>query len=122
AISHFAPEVRDEIRKELIPASVRRVGEIMQGKAKASNPVYNAAANLITAHLGGPEQLTARIHARDPRFKAVVVRRYMLRDRTMPGDNEATAESLAALHQALASRSLSGVSEPVMTAVHEVLC
>lgn len=121
AISHFTPEVRDEIRRELSTASARRVGQIMQGRSSASNAVYNAAANLVTAHLGGPEKLTDLIHARDPRFRPVVVRRYMLRDRTQPGDNEATAESVAALYQALASRKLAGVSEEVMTALHAVL-
>jgi len=121
AISHFTPQVRDEIRRELTTSSVRRVGLIMQGHTDVSNAVYNAAANLVTAHLGGPEKLTERIHARDPRFQPVVVRRYMLRDRSMPGDNEATAESIAALYQSLASRKLNGISEDVMTAVHDVL-
>jgi phage shock protein E len=61
------------------------------------------------------------IHARDPRFESVMVRRYMLRDRTQPGDNEATAESFAALYQALSSRKLHGISDSAMTALHEVL-
>ncbi|HVJ84394.1 MAG TPA: hypothetical protein VM452_02055, partial [Caulifigura sp.] len=85
AVSHFAPDVREEIRKELTTASVRRIGLIMQGRTDVSNAIYNAAANLVTADLGGPEKLTALIHARDPRFKTVAVRRYMLRDRTLPG-------------------------------------
>jgi rhodanese-related sulfurtransferase len=121
AISHFAPDVRDEIRRELSTATVRRVGLIMQSRTDVSNPVYNAAANLVTAHLGGPEKLTALIHARDPRFQSVMVRRYMLRDRNTPGDNEATAESFAALYQALASRRLKGISDGVMTALYDVL-
>ncbi len=120
AVSHFAPDVRDEIRKELTTASVRRIGLIMQG-TDVSNAIYNAAANLVTADLGGPEKLTDLIHARDPRFRTVAVRRYMLRDRTMPGDNEATADAFAALHQALSTRKLNGISDGVMTAVHEVL-
>jgi rhodanese-related sulfurtransferase len=121
AISHFTPDVRNEIRRELLTASVRRVGQIMQGRTTVSNEVYNGAANLVTAHLGGPKKLTELIHARDPRFKSVIVRRYMLRDRTKPGDNDATAESFAALYQAIASRKLNGISDDVMTAIHEIL-
>lgn len=121
AVSHFPPAVRGEIRRELGSASVRRIGEVMMGQTDVSNAVYNAAANLITARLGGPQKLTSLIHDRDPRFKTVMVRRYMLRDRTQPGDNEATTEAFAALYQALASRTLNGISELVMTALHEVL-
>ncbi len=121
AVSHFAPDVREAIRKELTAASVRRIGLIMQGRTDVSNAIYNAAANLVTADLGGPEALTDLVHARDPRFRTVAVRRYMLRDRTKPGDNEATADAFAALHQALSTRKLNGISDSVMTAVHEVL-
>lgn len=121
ALSHFSAPVRDEIRRELGTATVRRIGQVMMGKTDVSNAVYNAAANLVTADLGGPEKLTALIHARDPRFRKVMIRRYMLRDRTQPGDNEAPAEAFAALYQSLASRKLSGIREAVMTAVHESL-
>jgi hypothetical protein len=58
AISHFTPAQRDEIRKALTGASVRRVGEVMIGAPGVSNAVYNAAANLTTAVLGGPDALT----------------------------------------------------------------
>jgi hypothetical protein len=121
AISHFEPKVREDIRRDLGQATVRRVGQAMMGKTSVSNEVYNAAANLTTAILGGPEALTTAIHRRDPAFKPVEVRRYMLRDRKTPGDNEATAESLAALYQKLASKKLAGINEPTMTALHEVL-
>ncbi len=121
AISHFARPVREEIRRELGGTTVRRVGEIMMGKTDVSNAVYNAAANLVTGHLGGPEQLTKLIHRRDPRFASVMVRRYMLRDRKQPGDNEATAAAFAALYQSLASRTLKGITPEVMTALHHVL-
>jgi hypothetical protein len=121
AISHFEPAVRDEIRRDLGSATVRRVGQVMIGKTEVSNEVYNAAANLTTAVLGGPEALTAAIQRRDAAFKPVEVRRYMLRDRTKPGDNEATAESLAALYQKLAAKKLKGIDGPTMTALHEVL-
>lgn len=120
AISHFSSAQRAEIRKELSGASIRRVGEIMTGKVPASNAVYNAAANLITAVLGGPEDLTRLIRARDPAL-TVSVRRYMLRDRKDPGDNEATAAALAALYQRLASGTLEGIDQKTMDAIRAAL-
>jgi len=121
AISHFSSEQRAEIRRVLGSASVRRVAEIMMGKATASNAVYNAAANLTTAVLGGPEMLTKLIRDRDPAFKEVAVRRYMLRDRKNPGDNEAPAAALAALYQRLAARALAGIDGETMRAIRETI-
>ena len=117
AISHFTPEQRDEIRKELMGQSTRRVGLIMMGTAPASNIVYNAAANLVTAALGGPDALTRQIGARDAAFAQVAARRYMLRNRRERGDNEAPAMALATLYQRLASRRLAGIDEPTMEAI-----
>jgi hypothetical protein len=121
ALSHFTVEQRAEIRRELTGASVRRVGLVMMGTAPASNIVYNAAANLTTAALGGPDALTALIRTRDAAFAPVAARRYMLRDRRERGDNEAPAAALAALYQRLASRRLVGVDAPTMAALHEAL-
>ena len=121
AISHFSSEQRAEIRRGLGAASVRRVGEVMMGKAPASNAVYNAAANLTTAVLGGPESLTKLIRGRDPAFARVSVRRYMLRDRKDPGDNEAPAAALAALYQRLATRALTGIDRETMRAIREAM-
>ena len=121
AISHFTPEQRAEIRRDLAGASVRRVGLVMMGTAPASNIVYNAAANLTTAALGGPEALTAAIRARDRAFAGVAARRYMLRDRRERGDNEAPALALAAVYQRLASRRLTGIDPPAMEAIHAAL-
>ena len=121
AISHFSSEQRAEIRRGLGAASVRRVGEVMMGKASASNAVYNAAANLTTAVLGGPERLTKLIRDRDPAFARVSVRRYMLRDRKNPGDNEAPAVALAALYQRLAARALTGIDNETMRAIREAM-
>ncbi len=121
AISHFSSEQRAEIRRGLGAASVRRVGEVMMGKAPASNAVYNAAANLTTAVLGGPELLTTLIRDRDPAFARVSVRRYMLRDRKNPGDNEAPAAAVAALYQRLASRALTGIDGETMRAIREAM-
>jgi hypothetical protein len=121
AISHFTAEQRAEIRRELTGASVRRVGLVMMGSAPASNIVYNAAANLTTAALGGPEAVTALVRQRDAAFATVSVRRYMLRDRRERGDNEASAGALAALYQRLASGRLAGIEPPTMAAIHEAL-
>lgn len=121
AISHFTPEQRAEIRRDLAGASVRRVGLVMMGTAPASNIVYNAAANLTTAALGGPEALTAAIRARDRAFAGVAARRYMLRNRSERGDNEAPALALAAVYQRLASRQLAGIDVPTMEAIHAAL-
>jgi hypothetical protein len=121
AISHFTAEQRSEIRRELSGASVRRVGLVMMGTAPASNIVYNAAANVTTAVLGGPDALTALIRARDAAFAKVSARRYMLRDRQERGDNEAPAGALAALYRRLASRRLIGIDAPTMAAIHEGL-
>jgi hypothetical protein len=121
AISHFLPGQRDEIRRELGTASVRRVGEVMMGKVEVPNVVYNAAANLVTAVLGGPDALTERVRRRDPAFATVSVRRYMLRDRKSSGDNEAPPAAFAALYQRLASGKLAGLDDGTLTAVRDVL-
>jgi hypothetical protein len=117
AISHFTPEQRDEIRRGLTGIPARQVGLIMMGSAPASNVVYNAAANVTTVALGGPEALTRLIRMRDPAFGLVSARRYMLRNRREHGDNEAPALALAVLYQRLASRSLAGIDAPTMDAI-----
>ena len=121
AIGHFTPEQRAEIRRALNGATVRRVALTMMGTAPASNVVYNAAANVVTAVLGGPDALTALIRKRDPAFVAVSVRRYMLRDRHEHGDNEAPPIALAALYQRLAAGRLAGVDATTMDAIREAL-
>ena len=93
----------------------------MMGSAPASNIVYNAAANLTTAALGGPEALTAAIRARDAAFIGVAARRYMLRDRRERGDNEAPALALADAYRRLAARRLAGIDAGTMDAIHTAL-
>src|SRR5437899_146018 len=44
AISHFSAEDRQRIRAALRGASVRQVADVMMGKTKEPNSVYNAAA------------------------------------------------------------------------------
>ncbi|WP_406694138.1 hypothetical protein V5E97_24135 [Singulisphaera sp. Ch08] len=109
AVAHFTPAQRTEIREGLSGASVRRIGGVMMGSLPASNIVYNAAANVTTALLGGPEGLTRAIHDRDPAFAPIMVRRYMLADRRAKGDNEATPAALAAVLQRLAAKKVPGL-------------
>ena len=111
AIAHFSPQQRDEVRKSLEAIPVRRLGGIMMGSVPASNLVYNAAANLAIALLGGPAGATRSIRARDPAFTPIAVRRYMLADRKATGDNEATPAALAAVLQRLSSRRVPGIAE-----------
>lgn len=117
AVAHFTPAQRTEIREGLKGASVRRIGGVMMGSLPASNLVYNAAANVTTALLGGPEELTKAIHDRDPAFAPIMVRRYMLADRRANGDNEANAAALAAVLQHLAARTLRGLEPATIDAI-----
>ena len=86
-----------------------------------SNAVYNAAANLVTAFLGGPPELTGRIHARHPDFAGIASRRYMLAARDVTGDNEATAASLAAVLAAIARGDVPGLSPETHDAMRDIL-
>lgn len=117
AVAHFTPAQREEIRKGLAGASSRRIGGVMMGSVPASNLVYNAAANVAIALLGGPEGATKAIRARDPAFAPIAVRRYMLADRKARGDNEADAASLAAVLQRLASRRVAGLDAATVDAI-----
>jgi hypothetical protein len=108
AITPFSAAQRDEVRAGLHGATVRTVGAIMMGSRRASNTVYNAAANLAIASLGGPPEATRKIHARDATFAGVAVRRYMLASRTASGDNEATPASLAAVLASIATAKVPG--------------
>jgi hypothetical protein len=121
AISHFSPEQRGEIRRVLGGASVRRIARVMMGSAGASNTVYNAAAKIVTAVLGGPEVLTKRIRERDPAFAGVTVRRYMLRDIGSGRSNDAPAAALAVLYQRLAARVLQGIDSETVQAIRDAI-
>ena len=112
AMSPLSAASRDEVRAGLRGASVRTVGAIMMGSKRASNAVYNGAANLAIASLGGPPEATAKIRARDASFGGVVVRRYMLAARTAGGDNDATPASLAAVLAAIATGKVPGGVDP----------
>lgn len=121
AIAHFDRVGRAEIRKALAGASVRKIGGVMMGSVPASNLVYNAAANVTTALLGGPAELTRAIHARDPAFLGIEVRRYMLADRQAHGDNEAPARALAAVLQRLAAGSVPKLDAATVQAIQRTL-
>ena len=117
----FSKEERVEVRNTLRQASVRRVGEIMMGKAKAPNSVYNAAANLTTAVLGGPEELTKKIHKRNPSFRGIKAGRYMLAKRTEKNENVATAAGLAAVLRLVSTGQWDGLDEDTATAIREAM-
>jgi hypothetical protein len=121
AIAHFKPEQRTIADQALRSASVRRLGEAMITGKGIDNATYNIAANLVTAHFGGPEWLQVRLLARDPSWQGLKVRRYMLADRTANGDNTATAAALAAVHGMLANSAVPGVDARAITAAREVL-
>lgn len=118
AVAHFDAETQAEIRSAITGVSVRRIGQMMVRGTGVSNAVYNAAANVTTALLGGPEGLTARMQGRAPDYAGLVCRRYMLarRDR---GDNEVTAASLAAVLQDLAARSVPDLDPATQSALRD---
>ena len=116
AMTPFSAGQRGEIRGALHGATVSTIGAIMMGSQKASNAVYNAAANLAIAALGGPGDATAKIHARDPAFTGIAVGRYMLASRTA-SDNAATPASLAAVLASIATGKLAGVDAATVTAI-----
>ena len=121
AIAHFDPRQRDEVRKGLAAVSVRSLGGIMMGSVPASNLVYNAAANVAIALLGGPVGITHSIRARDPAFAPIAVRRYMLADRKANGDNEAEPAALAAVLQRLSSRQFPGIADATVEDIRRAI-
>ncbi len=121
AVTHFDAETQAEIREALTAAPTETVGFHMIRGTGVSNAVYNAAANLTTAFLGGPAELTRRIHARHPDFAGIHSRRYMLAARDVTGDNTATAASLAAVLAGIARGDTPGVSAGVHDEIRKIL-
>ena len=121
ALAHFTAVDQADVREHLTAATPRAIGRMMIRGTSVSNAVYNAAANVTTALLGGPEALTRRIHGRAPAFSGLAVRRYMLAARDVTGDNEATAASLAAVLQRIAARDVPGVDRPTVDAMWDIL-
>jgi hypothetical protein len=101
---------------KLKEATANHLGQVMMGKIEAPNEEYNAAANLVLGALGGPEFATKRIHARDPAFAGIMVRRYML-EPTEGDENEATADALARVLQRLAARQVPGIDDATVAAI-----
>ncbi len=110
-----------EVRQYLESATPRKLARVMMGTEPASNVVYNTAANLIIADLGGPEQTSDLIHRRSSAFAGSRLRRYMLAPRLPGGDNEATAASLAAVLRGLATRRLPGIDAATLEAMRQVV-
>jgi hypothetical protein len=121
AIAHFAPAARERARAALLGVGVRRIAEAMISGRGVDNLTYNVAANLVTAWAGGPDALTAKLHARDPAWRGLVVRRYMLADRNERGDNTATARSLGSVMAMLADEAVPGVGAEVVAAARAEL-
>lgn len=121
AIVHFDADTQAEIQEHLETATARTVGRHMIRGTGVSNPVYNAAANLVTAFLGGPPELTARIQARHRDYAGIDSRRYMLAARDVTGDNTATAGSLAAVLAAVARGDVPGISPETHAAMRDIL-
>jgi hypothetical protein len=120
AMAPFSAAQRSEIRAALTGATARTTGAIVMGSRKASNAVYNAAANLAIALLGGPAEATAKIRARDPRFGGIAVGRYMLAARP-PADNIATPAALAAVLAAVATGQIPGLDATTAAAAAQVM-
>ncbi|MCO6044477.1 class A beta-lactamase-related serine hydrolase [Aeoliella sp. ICT_H6.2] len=121
AFVHYSKRDRQESEELLTKMSVEQLGRQMIRVGENPNRVYNGAANVVIAMLGGPTQATARVHERDDRFAGHTVNRYMLADRNVTGDNTATPESLAAVHSALARREIKGLQPETIERIRNVL-
>jgi hypothetical protein len=119
ALVHFDAEVRAQIVAAMRGASVRRVAQMMIHGIGVDNATYNAAANVTTAVLGGPDGLTERIRERFG--PGAAVRRYMLARRNVTGDNEVSADFLARVLSAVASGELPGLRAGTVEAIRDQL-
>lgn len=120
ALRPFAAEQQPEIRSKLNVLDVREIGATMIRGKGVSNAVYNAAANLVTAELGGPRGLNEKIAARWDGPAEIAVRRYMLAPRAA-GDNEATPRALGRVLLALARRDVPKLSVEAQDAARACL-
>jgi hypothetical protein len=120
ALAPFSPKDRGQVRGAFAGASARLIGRIMMASQAASNTVYNGAANMAIALLGGPAAVTEKIAARwSPGIR---VARYMLASRTTAaGDNEATPASLAAVLRGIATGKISAIDGPTAAAIEDAL-
>ena len=121
AVVHFSAEQRETAKKLLGDASIRRMAEAMMTGRGVDNATYNIAANLVTAHFGGPTALTRRLHERAPGWRGLYVRRYMLANRKTNGDNEATSHALGAVLEQMALGAVPGVSPEALDAARQIM-
>src|SRR5262249_11559241 len=115
----FAAKERAELRAAFAGATPRTVARIMMASQKTSNAVYNGAANVTIALLGGPAAATEKIHARWT--PGIQVARYMLASRTRNGDNEATPAALAAVLRPVAAGKLPGLDDALAAAAKDAM-
>ncbi|MEE2826180.1 MAG: hypothetical protein VYE64_06090 [Planctomycetota bacterium] len=126
AIAHFQERSQQEIADELSNVSIRQLGSILidskdpSGKTY-SNIVYNGAANVAIALLGGPAAATQKMQRRDAAFRGVHLRRYMLARRNVTGDNTATPLALATLFQTTIGKNPSDLTADTVQGITEIL-
>jgi len=126
AIAHFSSKSKKLIAEELSSVSIQDLGSILidyedQSGKKYSNAVYNAASNVAIALLDGPEGATAAIQNRHEAFENVNVRRYMLANRNVTGDNTATPLGLATLFHISVGKAPKGVKAKITKEVANIL-
>ncbi len=121
AVKHFNRTQQGLIQAGLSHQSAQDLGKIMMGSKTESNLVYNAAANVNIALLGGPEKTTELIASRYQRPIGIKLQRYMLAPRDEPGDNLATAEGLATVLCHIANGNLPNVDPGTSQAVAEAI-
>jgi hypothetical protein len=119
ALVHFDAETRAKIVAAMRGISARRVAQMMIHGIGVDNATYNAAANVTTAVLGGPEGLTEKITGRFG--PGAAVRRYMLAARDVTGDNEVSADFLARVLCTVASGEIPGIRMETVDAVRDQL-
>lgn len=126
ALVHFSASTQAAIAKDLRKVSIKELGKIMIDSkfadgSECSNTSYNAAANVAIALLGGPEGTTRRLHDRHPLQSGLHVRRYMLADRNVTGDNTATPRGLATVFARTVHQQLPDVQPHVTQAMTDIL-
>ena len=126
AVAHFKEPSQQEIANELSDVSIRQLGSILidskdpSGKTY-SNIVYNGAANVAIALLGGPAAATQKMQRRDAAFRGAHLRRYMLARRNVTGDNTATPLALATLFQTTIDKNPADLTADTVQGITDIL-
>ena len=126
AIAHFPETSKQEIAAQLSGVSIRQLGSILiDSKDRSGKPysnlVYNAAANVAIALLGGPAAATAQMQQRHDAFQGAHLRRYMLARRNVTGDNTATPLALATLFQTTVNKTPPDLKAQTVKEVTDIL-